>query len=146
MQRRQVTEEPLGAVQVDQLPLRSPRMIITPRQIEDRSDEIKSLKIELAGLRDEVRACLMLEGTCTGMHYCRRFLYLTGILSISSSCSSMYDDRTDDICFTAHGPIAAYLALWVTGLCSCDRCVASWQAQCLHVPPLRAGTARSASD
>ncbi|EIE27614.1 hypothetical protein COCSUDRAFT_55608 [Coccomyxa subellipsoidea C-169] len=41
--------------QVEQLPRRSPRMVITPRQIEDRSEEIQSLKTELAGLRDELR-------------------------------------------------------------------------------------------
>lgn len=42
-------------MQLEQLPRRSPRMVITPRQIEDRSQEIQSLKTELAGLRDEVR-------------------------------------------------------------------------------------------
>ncbi|CAL8463552.1 g3086 [Coccomyxa elongata] len=43
------------APQLEQLPRRSPRMLITPRQIEDRSQEIQSLKTELAGLRDELR-------------------------------------------------------------------------------------------
>ena len=43
------------AVQLEQLPRRSPRMVITPRQVEDRSQEVHSLKTELAGLRDEVR-------------------------------------------------------------------------------------------
>ncbi len=52
-------------MQAEQLPRRSPRMIITPRQIEDRSDEIHSLKSEVAGLRDEV---------CTALPACSAYL------------------------------------------------------------------------
>ena len=32
----------------------SPRMVITPRQVQDNSEEISTLKAELATLKDEV--------------------------------------------------------------------------------------------
>ena len=35
----------------------SPRMVITPRQVQDHSEEISTLKAELAALKDEV-GCL----------------------------------------------------------------------------------------
>ncbi len=36
----------------------SPRMVITPRQVQDNSEEISTLKAELATLKDEVGASL----------------------------------------------------------------------------------------
>jgi len=42
----------------------SPRMVITPRQIQDNSEEVRTLRTEIATLKDEVRHHIYLCHNC----------------------------------------------------------------------------------
>lgn len=72
----------------------SPRMVITPRQIQDNSEEVRSLKAGVAALKDEVICSLLASLSLLDMHAA---ILLASLCSISGTALVNNRKRIADI-------------------------------------------------